>query len=100
MSGVKWTIENLAELGKLFLGKLKKNLRNDEHATVKLGETGQGIQPNYQVTFSNGVINPYRGSTHKRFEPAKMFDSQKLSAAFSLLEIEAAIALAVNLGKM
>jgi hypothetical protein len=51
------------------LRKVMENLRSVEGATVQFGEMGQGIQPNYQVCFPNGNVNPYRGANHQPFMP-------------------------------
>lgn len=100
MNGLTWTSENLVDIGKIFLQKIIKNMRADEGAAVQLGETGTGVQPNYQIILSSGTINPYRGSTHKPFEPREAFNKNNLSRPFTRLEVQTAVGLAVSQGKM
>lgn len=90
MSGIEWTENNLETLGRTFLRHVLDHMRNNEGAVVRLGETGIGVQPNYQVTFSNGVTRVLRGSSHKAYEQADEFDAEKISAPFSLTQIQCA----------
>jgi len=87
MSKLDWNEQQLRKLGRPFLRRVRDNMRNDGGAQVQLGETGQGIVPNYQVTFSNGMKLVYRGSTHKQFENADEFNAARISDAFELKQI-------------
>lgn len=90
MSPLQWNIFTLALLGRIFLRKVMKNLRSVEGATVQFGEMGQGIQPNYQVCFPNGVVNTYRGANHKPFMPLGAFNREHISPPFSSAEVQRA----------
>lgn len=88
MISIRWDMENMSKLGRLFLRNVIDNMRNFEEAKVRFGETGQGIQPNYQVTFPNGIVRTFRGSSHKPFSQAEEFNLDNLSEAFSLEDIK------------
>lgn len=57
---------------------------------VRFGETGTGIQPNYQVTFENGQTMTRRGSSHERYESADEFNDKKISQHFTYEQIDSA----------
>lgn len=89
MNNLEWNENNLSTLGRVFLRNVLDNMRGREESLVRLGETGQGIQPNYQVTFPNGVIRTIRGSLHDAFEHTETeFDSEKVSVAFNLKAVQ------------
>lgn len=90
MPKIEWNENNLPTLGRFFLRRVLDNMRGREDSVVRFGETGQGIQPNYQVTFPNGRIMTLRGSSHEVFEQADEFDSHNVSKAFNLAAIQAA----------
>lgn len=70
-------------------------MRSIDGTTVQLGETGQGIQPNYQVCFPNGNVNPYRGANHKPFMPRGAFNQDHVSLPFSSADLQRAFDAAV-----
>lgn len=90
MSGIEWQRDNLHTLGRKFLGRMLDNMRGYEGSTVRLGETGEGVQPNYQVVFPNGIARTLRGSSHKTFEQAEEFDNNRISESFTLEQVRAA----------
>lgn len=90
MSKIEWREDNLHTLGRVFLRRLLENMRNYEESVVRLGETGQGIQPNYQVTFPNGHVNTLRGASHELFEQAEEFDATRISKPFTLAQVRSA----------
>lgn len=95
MKNIDWTVQKMAALlGKHFLGKMLGHFRGNREATVRLGEMGAGIMPNYQIRLSDNVVNTYRGASHKRFEQAEFFDPDHLSQPFSYSDIEEARGLA------
>ena len=94
MNSFQWNIDTLASLGRIFLRKVMKNLRFKD-ATVQFGEMGQGIQPNYQVRFTNGIVNTYRGANHKPFMPLGAFNQEHVSRPFSSVEIQRAFDAAI-----
>lgn len=87
MSKLEWDEGNLPTLGRVFLRHVIDNMRGREESLVRFGETGQGVQPNYQVTFPNGVTRTIRGSSHEAFEHADEFNSGNVSEAFKLTAI-------------
>jgi hypothetical protein len=87
VSGIEWGEDNLHTLGRVFLRQVLENMRGREESVVRLGETGQGVQPNYQVTFPNGVVRTLRGSSHKAFEQADEFDATRISEPFTLAQV-------------
>ncbi|MBA1245928.1 hypothetical protein [Pseudomonas japonica] len=99
MAKIIWDVRILATtLGYVFLQKMAKNMRGAEDATVEVGELGRGVQPNYQVRFPNGVVNLYRGSTHRPFAKPEPFEEQNISRKFSLREIVESIEIAKSEG--
>lgn len=90
MSSIEWTEEALPTLGRVFLRNVLVHMRGRPESFVRLGETGQGVQPNYQVTFPNGVTRTLRGSSHEAFEQADAFNEDRISRPFSLAQIQAA----------
>lgn len=90
MSGIEWREDNLHMLGRLFLLHVLDHMRGREDSVVRLGQTGEGVQPNYQVTFPNGVTRTLRGSSHKSFDQAEEFDSDRISEPFNLAQVQAA----------
>ena len=65
-------------------------MRGYEDALVQFGETGEGVYPNYQITFPNGKKWPINGRSHDSFGDADQFDINKISNPFHLHEIQAA----------
>lgn len=89
MSSFIWTKENLPQLGLIFLRTVLDNMR-EEGATVRLGNTGQGIKPNYQVRFPNTVSISFSGLSHERFHGPATFEEKNLSEPFSYSTIRTA----------
>jgi len=87
MTKLVWNEDILISLGRIFLRKVRDNMRGHLSSVVRFGQTGQGIAPNYQVTLPNGVILTYRGLSHKRFEEAAEFDISNISEPFDLAAI-------------
>ena len=90
MSRIEWKEDNLHTLGRVFLRNVLDHLRGHEGSIVRLGETGVGVQPNYQVTFPNGVTRALRGSSHEAFEQTEEFDIDRISQPFTLAQVRAA----------
>lgn len=87
MSGITWTRENLPLLGRVFLRNVLENMRGRDDSEVQFGETGDGVMPNYQVKFPNGVVRTLRGSSHEAFEQAEPFAVRNISEPFKLAEV-------------
>ena len=87
MSKLVWTEEKLPELGLIFLRTIMDNMRNDERATVRLGTTGQGIKPNYQVTLPGMGPRVFNGLNHEKYVGADKFDHSNLSDPFNYSKI-------------
>lgn len=91
MSKIEWNESNLPNLGRVFLRKVLDNMRPEiSNSTVRFGQTGQGIRPNYQVTFENGVTRALNGSSHEAFDGADEFNSENVSGGFSFATIKGA----------
>ena len=88
MGKLDWTLDSLPSLGRTFLRHVIDHMRGRDESTVRFGVTGQGISPNYQVKFPNGVIRTIRGSSHDAFEQADEFEAGKISREFSLAEMQ------------
>lgn len=85
-----WTEEHLSCLGRIFLRKVLDNMRGYDESTVKFGTTGKGIQPNYQITYPNGIVRTIRGSSHGNYTDTEQFDSTKTSEVFSFAQVSKA----------
>ena len=94
MNTLQWDVDTLASLGRIFLRKVMMYLRFAD-STVQFGEMGQGIQPNYQVCFTNGIVNTYRGANHKPFMPLGAFNREHISQPFSSTDLQRAFDAAV-----
>ena len=62
---MSWTEEELRELGPDFLNRVLENMRAEEEPSVRFGETGEHIHPNYQIEYSNGEVECFRGDNHQ-----------------------------------
>lgn len=91
MSGIRWDNDNLPSLGIAFLQKVRDNMRGRPESFVRLGETGTGVIPNYEVCYPSGVTRPIRGSTHEGFDTTEKFAVLNLSKKFFLADIDDAI---------
>lgn len=79
---IDWTDpESIVDtLGEKYVHALLGNMPGG--ATVRLGETGDGIAPNYQVE-SEGSVTLFRGSSHRPWTGGQAaFDRGKISARF------------------
>ena len=90
MKKLNWTEDNLSGFGRNFLRKVLGNMRDYSESTVRFGETGQGIQPNYQITFPNNRVLTINGSSHKQFSSADEFDENRISSPFTYEQIKKA----------
>lgn len=88
MKAIDWNEGNLNSLGRVFLRRVLENMRHFEGSSVRLGETGTGVQPNYQVTFPNGNVLTFRGSSHDSFEQADAFNDSRISQSFTLKQVQ------------
>ena len=70
---------NVTKLDRLFLRNVLDNMRWNEAATVRFGLTGQGIKPNYQVTFPGYKPRTFMGLSHGKFIRADEFDQNRIS---------------------
>ncbi len=89
MSAIEWNEAKLKSLGRIFLRKVLDNMRLDG-STVRFGETGQGIAPNYQITFSNGLVRVRDGKSHGDFKRVNEFNLNNLSKIFTYADIKKA----------
>ncbi|HID36032.1 MAG TPA: hypothetical protein EYP39_01435 [Ghiorsea sp.] len=85
---VEWDENNLSGLGSVFIRNVVNHMRGREESTVRFGITGEGISPNYQVTFPNGLVRAIRGSSHEAYEQTDEFVDEKLSEVFSLADMQ------------
>lgn len=81
MSSIVWNRLNLENLlGSKFLNCVLNNMGRKE-SKVRFGITGNGIQPNYQITDLNGFIVAYSGKSHKK-RNIDEFSEKNLSDVF------------------
>ena len=91
MANLCWTDDNLHTLGKVFLWKVLDNLRDNEGTTVRFGQTGEGIKPNYEITFANGRVWVLNGASHDTFPDTSTFDPQRVSTPFTRDQVKQAV---------
>lgn len=84
--GITWG-RSLETLGYEFLESVLSNM--DATSSVRLGETGTGICPNYQVS-SNGLDFTFKGNSHEKFQD-EPFTSEHISIPFSYAEVTIAM---------
>jgi predicted HNH restriction endonuclease len=83
MSQLIWNEEQLMRLGNDFLNQVLVNMTDDNSSVVRLGATGKGIRPNYQITYSNGSSVAFSGINHKPDSRSSIFDETKISEPFT-----------------
>ncbi|MCU6666104.1 hypothetical protein [Silvania hatchlandensis] len=54
---------------------------------VRLGITGKGIQPNYQLIHVDNSVTTMNGANHKKFERADEFDETNITAPLTRCDI-------------
>ena len=88
--GIIWG-RSLETLGYVFLQKVLDNM--DAESSVRLGQTGTGVRPNYQVTNASGEVSVFRGSgdIHETFQDVDKFNRDNISIAFSYEEVSVAM---------
>jgi len=91
MNKLKWKENDLPKLGLIFLRTVLENMRG-EGATVRFGNTGQGIKPNYQISFSNNRSISFSGLSHEKFNGSDSFEEKNLSESFPYSAIHKAYA--------
>lgn len=79
---IVWNKEKLLQLGNEFLEQVLINMKDDNESVVCFGRTGIGIEPNYQITYSDESSETFRGRNHKHHE-RKSFDGKRISEPFS-----------------
>ena len=90
MGKLEWNEGNLPALKKLFLMRVRNNMRAG--STVRFGLTGNGSNPNYEIVLSSGLRLAYNGLSHDRDSRADVFEENNISQPFALDQIEEAIA--------
>lgn len=90
MIGIEWKEDNLYTLGRTFLREVLTNMRGFEHSIVNLGETGEGVRPNYQVTFPNGRTIAFNGASHEKYGQTEVFAVARVSQPFTLAQVNLA----------
>ncbi len=74
---------NIATLPKSYIQVLLGMLSKNDVVAVRIGLTGKGIQPNYQLVHPNGSVTAMNGSNHKKFERVDEFDDSRISEPFT-----------------
>lgn len=59
---------------------------NDKNTFIRIGMSGTGIRPNYQVELPNGFVIAINGINHEGFG-VEEFDKQWVSKAYSIEEL-------------
>jgi len=85
---IEWTTPQMivSTLGERFVRSVLINM--PQNSTVRFGETGEGIFPNYQVEDGNGAARLWRGNGHGEWpDGVAEFDAGKVSIAFTKTEL-------------
>ncbi len=65
------------------LAKVKKQPEDDKKIFLRIGLSGTGVRPNYQVELFNGSITPINGINHEAFG-VEEFARQRVSKRYSI----------------
>ncbi|OBT08212.1 hypothetical protein A9267_10865 [Shewanella sp. UCD-FRSSP16_17] len=87
------TIEDLAKLPMSYLQKVHENMvsgGSKEKTTVRLGLSGCGERPNYELTYGIGEKVAFNSSNHEHYSRSKTFNEENISRPFSYDELKAA----------
>ncbi|MED5716839.1 hypothetical protein [Enterobacter hormaechei] len=60
---------------------------NDKNIFIRIGMSGTGVRPNYQVELPNGLVIAINGINHERFG-VEEFDKQWVSKAYSIEKLK------------
>lgn len=60
---------------------------NGENIFLRIGMSGNGIRPNYQVEFSNGLAIAINGVNHEEFD-IEEFDRCRISKPYSIDQLK------------
>jgi len=85
---IEWTSPQMvvSTLGEDFVRLVLNNMPQD--STVRFGETGEGVFPNYQIERESGERVLWRGNGHGLWpDGVDEFDQGKISRAFSKKEL-------------
>jgi hypothetical protein len=95
MSKLHWDTNSIPNLSPRYLREVLAKLKGPE-SLVRLGTTGTGQAPHYQVTLVRGGPSySYSGLTHEPFHSHELFDEGNLSSeSFGNEQIENALAIA------
>jgi hypothetical protein len=91
-AGIVWDETRLAQLNPVFLEKMIQNMGTDDQAAIRLGTTGKGIRPNYQIHFSDQTVTAYSGASHQPNQKPGAAKTKNISPPFSRTVIETALA--------
>lgn len=56
--------------------------------TVRFGETGDGVWPNYQIEKNTGEVTRFHGRTHKEFHERPDVSFEELSKPLTYAEVQ------------
>ncbi|MEP7043718.1 MAG: hypothetical protein ABI843_11690 [Dokdonella sp.] len=79
---IEWTTAEgiVDQLGKVFVQAMLGNMPGN--SVVRLGETGEGTAPNYQVENDSSVMT-YSGRSHREWAgDSQAFNDERLSSPF------------------
>jgi hypothetical protein len=65
------------------LAKVKKQPEDDKKIFIRIGLSGTGVRPNYQVELFNSAVTPINGINHEAFG-VEEFDRQWVSKRYSI----------------
>ena len=86
MSNKVWD-GKISSLPAEFKTRLLGMLDRPDVIAVRLGITGKGIQPNYQLIHVDNSVTTMNGSNHKKFERAEEFDETNITAPLTRNDI-------------
>lgn len=78
---------NVASLPGDFKNTLLGMLNRPDVVAVRLGLTGKGIQPNYQLIHTDNTVTAMNGANHKKFERADEFDESNITGPLTRSDI-------------
>ncbi|WP_064553946.1 hypothetical protein [Buttiauxella noackiae] len=78
---------NVATLPKDYVQTLLGMLDKNDVLAVRLGLTGKGIRPNYQLIHIDNSVTAMNGANHKKFENVEEFDISRISEPLTRCDI-------------
>lgn len=78
---------NISSLPSEFVEKLLEMLSRPDVIAVRLGITGKGIQPNYQLIHVDRSVTTMNGANHQKFDGVDVFEESNITEPLTRCDI-------------